>query len=163
LASNQFDRAGFSLLYRIFLFPRLTFAFSLSQFSSSASPNLIPDLITAMRRIDAILICVGFFGAGGLIYVGFKSFGLGDLDAGIWSQVLLVIGLLGWVATYLVRAVTHNMSYDQQRQNHEDTVLRNRLAGMTKAEIAQLETEVATAKAAQIQNTQIPNPQTQNN
>ncbi|MDX1976842.1 MAG: DUF3007 family protein [Pseudanabaenaceae cyanobacterium bins.68] len=95
-----------------------------------------------MRRIDAILICVACFGGGGLIYLGFKALGVGDLNAGIWSQVVLVLGLIGWVASYGLRAITHNMTYDQQLKDYKDAVLQKRLTEMSPTELAELIAEV---------------------
>jgi Protein of unknown function (DUF3007) len=116
-----------------------------------------------MRRIDAILICVACFGFGGIVYLGFKAFGIPDLDAGIWSQVVLVLGLVGWIGSYGVRAITHNMTYDRQLKDHKDAVLKKRLSEMSEAEIAALmtETEIAKNQIAknQISKTQIPETQ----
>ena len=51
-----------------------------------------------MRRIDVLLIGVGVFALGGGAYVLLKVLGLEATDAGIWSQVILVLALLGWLA-----------------------------------------------------------------
>ena len=95
-----------------------------------------------MRRIDAILIAAGCFGAGGLIYLGFRLLGICEVDAGIWSQVILVLGLVGWVASYGLRAITHNMTYDQQLKDYKEAVLQKRLTEMSEAELAELLAEV---------------------
>lgn len=58
-----------------------------------------------MRRIDALAVSFGIFIAGGLIYLGLQQFGLNAQSAGIWSQACLVAGLIGWLATYVVRAM----------------------------------------------------------
>ena len=52
-----------------------------------------------MRRIDIIGIGFGIFAAGGLAYLILQAAGLNSLDAGIWSQVFLVGGLIGWLLT----------------------------------------------------------------
>ncbi len=91
-----------------------------------------------MRRIDAILICLGCFTFGGVVYLGFKAFGIPDLDAGIWSQVVLVLGLIGWVGSYGIRAITHNMTYDRQIKDHKEAFLRKRLESMSEAEVEAL-------------------------
>lgn len=59
-----------------------------------------------MRRIDVIFITFGIFAAGGIVYLFLQAFGLDSLSAGIWSQALLVGGLIGWTLTYLLRVVT---------------------------------------------------------
>jgi uncharacterized membrane protein len=99
-----------------------------------------------MRRIDAIAITVGFFAAGGLIYLVLQLVGLDNLNAGIWSQVILVGVLLGWVVTYVTRALTQNMTYNQQLKDYEDAVLQKRLEEMTPEELAKLQAEVEAQK-----------------
>jgi Protein of unknown function (DUF3007) len=104
-----------------------------------------------MRRIDAILICLGCFVFGGGVYLGFKAFGIADLDAGIWSQVVLVLGLIGWIGSYGIRAITHNMTYDRQIKDHKEAYLRRQLEGMSEAEVEALMEEVESAKTKLVQ------------
>jgi hypothetical protein len=99
-----------------------------------------------MRRIDVIGIGIGVFAAGGIIYVILKLAGLDDLNAGIWSQVIFLGGLIGWVATYLTRVLTKNMTYNQQLEEYEDAVLRRRLEEMSPEELEALQTEVEQEK-----------------
>jgi hypothetical protein len=86
------------------------------------------------------------FAAGGVIYLLLNQAGLDSIDAGIWSQVLLVVGLLAWVLTYLRRALTKNMTYNQQLQDYEDAVLQKRLDEMTPEELERLQAEVEAEK-----------------
>jgi Protein of unknown function (DUF3007) len=102
-----------------------------------------------MRRIDVILIGVAVFAVGGGLYLLLQQLGLDTLDAGIWSQVLLVGGLLVWVLTYLARALTKNMTYNQQLKDYEDAVLQKRLEEMTPEELEQLQAEVEAEKRKQ--------------
>ncbi|MBD2021607.1 DUF3007 family protein [Leptolyngbya sp. FACHB-36] len=95
-----------------------------------------------MRRIDVIGIGIGVFAAGGLLYVAFQVLGLDSTSAGIWSQVLLVGGLVGWVLTYALRAVTQTMTYNQQLKDYADAVLQKRLEELTPEELAQLQAEI---------------------
>ncbi len=95
-----------------------------------------------MRRIDAIAIVFGVFLVGGALYLVFKAIGFDETNAGIWSQVVFLVGLLGWVSTYLYRAATQNMSYMQQRKDYEESVLQKRLDEMTPDALAQLQAEV---------------------
>ena len=80
-----------------------------------------------MRRIDAIGIVFGVFVLGGLAYVVLQFAGLSNLSAGIWSQVLLVAGLIGWLFTYIFRAVGNKMTYHQQREEYEKAFLTQKL------------------------------------
>ncbi|MEA5619883.1 DUF3007 family protein [Cronbergia sp. UHCC 0137] len=95
-----------------------------------------------MRRIDAIGIILGVFVAGGLVYLGLQLVGLDGQNAGIWSQALLVVGLMGWVATYLFRAGSKNMTYHQQREDYEKAFLQKRLDELTPEELAKLQAEI---------------------
>ena len=95
-----------------------------------------------MRRIDAIGISLGVFALGGAVYVGLNLAGLDNLSAGVWSQVVLVLVLVGWTATYLTRVVGKNMTYDQQLKDYEDAVLQKRLDEMSPEELAALQAEV---------------------
>ena len=95
-----------------------------------------------MRRIDVIGIGLGVFVAGGVLFLLLQFVGLGSIDAGIWTQLVLVVGVLGWTTTYLFRVVTHNMTYHQQLKDYEDAVLQKRLDAMSPEELAQLQAEL---------------------
>jgi len=95
-----------------------------------------------MRRIDAIGITFGIFVAGGILYLILQATGLDSIQAGIWTQAVLVTGLLGWLGTYLFRVFTQQMTYNQQRKNYEDAVLQKRLEELTPEELAALEAQL---------------------
>jgi hypothetical protein len=95
-----------------------------------------------MRRIDAIGIAFGVFVAGGIMYVVLQIAGLDSFKAGIWSQLLLVGGLVGWLLSYLFRVGSKNMTYNQQLKDYEEAVLQKRLEEMTPEELAQLQAEI---------------------
>jgi hypothetical protein len=95
-----------------------------------------------MRRIDAIGIALGVFIAGGVAYAILQGAGLDNFQAGIWSQVLLVGGLIGWLLTYLFRVGTKNMTYNQQLKDYEEAVMRKRLEEMSPEELARLQAEI---------------------
>ncbi|HBB35577.1 MAG TPA: DUF3007 domain-containing protein [Cyanobacteria bacterium UBA8803] len=99
-----------------------------------------------MRRIDAIGIGIGVFAAGGIIYIVLQVAGLDSLEAGIWSQALLVGGLFGWVLTYLFRVGTKNMTYNQQVKDYKEAVLQKRLETMTPEELTKLQEEIEREK-----------------
>jgi hypothetical protein len=104
-----------------------------------------------MRRIDVIAIGIGVFAAGGVLYLFFLAFGFDSLEAGIWSQALLVAGLVGWTLTYLLRVVGKKMTYNQQLKNYEDAVLQKRLDEMSPEEVEKLLAEVEREKQAKAQ------------
>lgn len=95
-----------------------------------------------MRRIDVIGIGLGVFAAGGLAYLLLHLAGLDSLEAGIWSQVLLVGGLIGWVLTYALRVAGQKMTYNQQRQEYEEAFLQKRLEELTPEDLAQIQAEI---------------------
>ncbi|NJM67172.1 MAG: DUF3007 family protein [Acaryochloris sp. RU_4_1] len=95
-----------------------------------------------MRRIDAIAIGLGVFLGGGLIYVGLRVLGIEPQSAGLWSQVIFAAGLVGWVASYFLRVVTGNMTYNQQREEYENALLEKRLQEMTPEELETLQAQV---------------------
>ncbi|WP_036477200.1 DUF3007 family protein [Myxosarcina sp. GI1] len=99
-----------------------------------------------MRRIDAIAIAFGIFLTGGIVYLVLQVLGINSVSAGIWTQTLLVVGLLGWCLTYLFRVGTKNMTYNQQLKDYEDAVLQKRLEEMSPEEIERLQTEVEREK-----------------
>ncbi len=99
-----------------------------------------------MRRIDALTIAFGVFAAGGILYLILQTAGLDSLKAGIWSQAVLVAGLIGWLVSYLFRVTTKNMTYNQQLKDYENAVLQKRLEQMTPEELAQLQAEIEQEK-----------------
>jgi hypothetical protein len=99
-----------------------------------------------MRRIDVIGITLGVFVAGGLAYLLLQFAGLDSMNAGIWSQLFLVAGLIGWLATYLFRAVTQGMTYSQQLKDYKEAVLQKRLDELTPEELAKIQSEIEQEK-----------------
>jgi hypothetical protein len=99
-----------------------------------------------MRRIDVLAIGLAVFLLGGLGYIVLQAVGLDNINAGIGSQVLLILVILGWSATYLFRVSSKNMTYDKQRADYEETVLQQRLDEMTPEELAKLQAEIAAEK-----------------
>lgn len=95
-----------------------------------------------MRRIDAIGIGFGVFIAGGVLYLIFQGAGLDSANAGIWSQALLVGGLIGWLVSYIFRVLSKNMTYSRQLEDYEEAVLQKRLEEMTPEQLEQLQAEI---------------------
>ena len=100
-----------------------------------------------MRRIDAIGISIGIFVVGGLTYLILQVVGIDSMDAGVWTQAFLVIGLVGWLLSYLFRVSNSDMTYNQQLKDYEEAVMQKRLEEMTPEELAQLQAEVEQEKA----------------
>ncbi len=103
-----------------------------------------------MRRIDAIGIVLGVFVAGGLAYVVLQLVGLDSQNAGIWSQALLVCGLIGWLFTYVFRAVNNKMTYHQQRDEYEQAYLQKRLDELSPEELERLQAKIEQEQDSQL-------------
>jgi Protein of unknown function (DUF3007) len=96
-----------------------------------------------MRRIDVIAIVITIFAAGGVAYLFFETVGFDGISVVIWSQSLLIIGLVGWTLTYLFRVMGKKMTYNQQVKDYEDAVLQKRLEAMSSEELEKLQEEIA--------------------
>ena len=101
-----------------------------------------------MRRIDAIAICLGIFIAAGVVYAGLQIAGVDGINAGIWTQTLLVVGLVGWSLTYLFRVGNKKMTYNQQLKDYEEAVMQKRLEEMSPEELAEIQQEIEQNKEA---------------
>lgn len=95
-----------------------------------------------MRRIDVLIIGLVVTVGGFVIYLLLQTAGIDAINAGIWSQSILIIGLLGWVLTYLFRVVTQNMTYNQQIKNYKDAVLQKQIEELSPEELAKLQAEI---------------------
>jgi hypothetical protein len=99
--------------------------------------------IKTMRRIDAIAVMVALFGFGGVTFWVFRTSGFNDINAGVWSQVVLVGVLIAWISTYVFRAVTKTMTYNQQLDEYKKAVLSKKLEEMSPEDRDRLLAEVA--------------------
>jgi hypothetical protein len=98
-----------------------------------------------MRRIDVIAVGIGIFLAGGGLFLGFRLFGLDGISAGIWSQAVMVGGVVAWLASYLLRVVTRNMTLNQQMDDYESAVLQRRLDELSPEQLAALQEKLEQA------------------
>jgi len=96
-----------------------------------------------MRRIDVIVIGLATFASGGILYLVLKFLGINGLTAGIWTQFFLVLGIIIWTLSYLLRVLSQNMTYNQQLKDYQEAVLRKRLEEMPHEELAKLQAEIA--------------------
>lgn len=95
-----------------------------------------------MRKIDAIAITFGSFVVGGVIYLILQGVGVDIIQAGIWTEAVLIAGLFIWTLTYIIRFSQGNMTYNQQLKDYQDAVLQKRLEKMTPEELEKLQAEV---------------------
>jgi Protein of unknown function (DUF3007) len=95
-----------------------------------------------MRRIDVIVIGIVVFAIGGAGYLGLKLAGVDSINAGIWSQLVLVGIILAWSSTYVFRVATKKMTYTQQLKDYEEAVLQKRLDELTPEQLAKIQAEI---------------------
>ena len=95
-----------------------------------------------MRRIDVIAIGIIVFAFGGAGYLGLTFVGVDNINAGIWSQLLLVGIILAWSFSYVFRVATKKMTYTQQLKDYEEAVLQKRLDELTPEELAKIQAEI---------------------
>ncbi|WP_310486919.1 DUF3007 family protein [Chamaesiphon sp. VAR_69_metabat_338] len=95
-----------------------------------------------MRKIDVIVIGIVVFAIGGAGYLGLKLAGLDNINAGIWSQLVLVGIILAWSFSYVFRVATKNTTYGQQLKDYEEAVLQKRLDELTPEQLAEIQAEI---------------------
>ncbi len=95
-----------------------------------------------MRRIDVIFVGIVVFAIGGAGYLGLTFVGVDNINAGIWSQLLLVGIILAWSFSYIFRVATKKMTYTQQLKEYEEAVLQKRLDELTPEQLAKLQAEI---------------------
>ncbi len=71
-----------------------------------------------MTRGRAILIGLLVFGLGAGGWWGFRAFGFDGFTPGIAASALLMVVVVGWTSSYLLRVVTGRMTYMQQRRDY---------------------------------------------
>ncbi|NEQ95331.1 MAG: DUF3007 family protein [Cyanothece sp. SIO2G6] len=109
-----------------------------------------------MRRIDIISIGLGVLIAGGALFIVFRFLGFDSVNAGIWSQAIFVVLLMVWVLSYVFRAATGTMTYNQQLDNYEDAVLQKRLDELSPEELKILQAKLDSSAESSSQATQSP-------
>lgn len=72
----------------------------------------------AITKGQSLLIGTAVLALGGLGYGLFRANGFEGFSAGIAASALLMVVVVGWTATYLLRALTGNMTYMQQRRTY---------------------------------------------
>ncbi len=98
-----------------------------------------------MTKGQAVLVGLAVLGLGGAGYAAFAATGFEGFSAGIAASAALMVLVVGWTATYLLRALTGNMTYMQQRRSYRaaydaftDEELQRKFAALTPQEQEQL-------------------------
>jgi hypothetical protein len=71
-----------------------------------------------MTKGQSLLLGLAVLGLGAVGYAVFQANGFEGFSAGIAASALLMLLVLGWTATYLLRALTGSMTYMQQRRTY---------------------------------------------
>lgn len=71
-----------------------------------------------MTRGQSLLLGLGLLGLGAAGYGVFQAIGVEGFSTGIAASVLLLLVLLGWTSTYLLRVVGGKMTFSEQRRRY---------------------------------------------
>ena len=71
-----------------------------------------------MTRAQALLLGLAVLGLGGAGYAGFRATGFEGFSAGIAASSALMLIVLVWTASYLIRVVSGKMTYMEQRRQY---------------------------------------------
>jgi len=71
-----------------------------------------------MTRGQTLLLGLGVFALGGVGYAAFRAAGLEGASAGIAAEALLILGVIAWTGSYLLRVVTGKMTFMEQRRQY---------------------------------------------
>jgi len=115
----------------------------------SSPPSQPAATAAGISRGQAVLVGVVVLALGAGGYAVFQSQGLGGFSAGIAASSLLMLIVLGWTASYLLRVVGGRMTYMQQRRTYRaaydaftDEQLQARFASLSPEEQERLLAEV---------------------
>jgi hypothetical protein len=107
-----------------------------------------------LTRAQVILLGLVVFAIGGSGYWVFRSSGLEGFSPGIATSALLMLVVVGWTASYLLRVVGGKMTYMEQRRRYRaaydavtDDELQRKFDAMSPEEQAKLLAEVGQLQA----------------
>jgi len=98
-----------------------------------------------LTRAQVFQIGLIVFVLGGLGYEVFKLLGFESISAGIAAQSILILNIIAWTASYLVRVFSGNMTFMEQRKRYReayekltDDKIREKFEAMTDEEKIEL-------------------------
>ena len=71
-----------------------------------------------MTRAQVFLVGLIVFVLGGLGFEVFKFLGFESISAGIATQLILILIVFAWTASYLFRVFSGNMTFMEQRKRY---------------------------------------------
>ncbi|MFM7267191.1 MAG: DUF3007 family protein [Cyanobium sp.] len=113
-----------------------------------------------MTRGQVLLLGLALLGGGLGGLALFQASGFEGFSAGIAASVLLLLVIIGWTGTYLLRVVTGTMTFSEQRRRYRvgyeaatDAALEERFASLPAAEQERLLAEITAGEAGTTQAT----------
>ena len=108
--------------------------------------------VETLTRAKVLQLGLVLLLSGGLGYGFFKIVGLDDANAGIASEAALVLVVIGWTVSYVIRVFTGKMTFMEQRKRYRiayeeltSTELKERFEALSEEEkshlIKELESE----------------------
>ena len=98
-----------------------------------------------MTRAKVFQIGLMVFVLGGLGYEVFQLLGFESISAGIATQLILILIIFAWTASYLLRVFSGNMTFMEQRKRYReayekltDEKIREKFEAMTDEEKIEL-------------------------
>tara|TARA_Y100001968_G_scaffold321416_1_gene355763 strand:- start:331 stop:657 length:327 start_codon:yes stop_codon:yes gene_type:complete len=94
-----------------------------------------------LTRAKVFQIGLLVFIFGGLGYKFFQTIGFESISAGIATQLILILIIVAWTASYLFRVFSGNMTFMEQRKRYReayekltDQKIKEKLESMTEQE-----------------------------
>ncbi len=98
-----------------------------------------------MTRAKVFQIGLIVFALGGIGYELFQLLGFESISAGIATQLILILIIFAWTASYLFRVFSGNMTFMEQRKRYReayekltDQKIKEKLDSMTEEEKIEL-------------------------
>lgn len=111
-----------------------------------------------MTRGQVLLFGLALLGGGLGGLALFQASGLEGFSAGIAASLLLLLVIVGWTGSYLLRVVTGTMTFSEQRRRYRvgyeaatDAALEQRFASLSPAEQERLLAEIVATDPATTQ------------
>ncbi|KGG12815.1 MULTISPECIES: DUF3007 family protein [Prochlorococcus] len=73
-----------------------------------------------MTRANVIQLGFLVFALGATAYVSLLAFGIDGFNAGLFSETLLLILLVGWISSYFFRVFQGKMTFMEQRKRYRE-------------------------------------------
>lgn len=109
-----------------------------------------------MTRAQVLLLGLALLGAGGAGYAIAQASGFEGFSAGIAASLLLLLVIVAWTGTYLVRVLSGRMTFSEQRRRYRasydaatDAALEARFAALPPQEQERLLAELGLPTAAE--------------